>query len=165
MKRVFYDDEGFDRVAGEIWFDKTGNECYFRKNGTINVTTVNNEPSMTIQSEKDKCDIEIIKQIYAKSGVMNNIRTDQPRYGDFTSSRELHDVILRAQEAQEDFMLLDAHIRARFENDPGKLLDFVADPKNASEAVKLGLMKDLSSSPQAFQVPQGEAKAPSDEGA
>lgn len=163
-KKVFYDDMGLERVVGEIWFSQNGDECYYRPNGRLNVITVNNEPSLTIQSEKDKCDLEVIRAIYAKSGVMNNIRTDQPRYGDFTSSRELHDVLLRAQEAHEDFMELDAQIRARFDNDPGKLLDYVADPKNAAEAVKLGLIKAPAASPQASQVPQGENAPPLKEG-
>lgn len=155
----FFDDLGLSREIGEIWYDRAGNECYFRSNGRINVRTVNNEPSDCIQSEADKLDLAIIKSIYDKTGVMNNVRTDQPRYGDFTSSRDLHDVILRAQEAQEDFMALDAQIRRRFDNDPGKLIDFVMNPKNAQEAVKLGLLKSSVTSPQADQVPQGDGSA------
>jgi phage internal scaffolding protein len=91
---------------------------------------------------------------------MHNVRTDQPTYGDFTSSRDLHDCILRVQEAQDEFMLLDAHIRARFDNDPGKLLDFVSNPDNRAEAIELGLMKAPADAPQASQVPQGEEAPP-----
>lgn len=151
---------GILREVGEIWFDRASNECYFRENGTISCRTINNEPSMTIQSERDKCDLNIVKAIYDKTGVMNNIRTDQPRYGDFTSSHDYHELLFRAQQAQDDFMLLDAQIRARFDNDPGKLLDFVNDPKNAAMALQLGLIKAPAVSPQASQVPQGD-KVPS----
>lgn len=157
--RRFLDWNGQEVKEGEVWYDHAGNECHYRKNGSICVRTINNEPSLAVQSERDKCDLNIIKSIYDKTGIMNNVRTDQPRYGDFTSSRDYHDVLFRAQQAQEDFLLLDAHIRARFDNDPGKLLDFVADPKNAAEAVQLGLMV----SPQADQVPQGDTKEASDD--
>lgn len=158
---LFFDDLGVERSVGEIWYDRAGNECYFRENGRINVRTINNDPSDTVQSEADRLDLNIIKAIYDKTGIMNNVRVDQPKYGDFTSSRELHDVLLRAQEAQDEFMALDAHIRLRFDNDPGKLIDFVNDPKNAAEAVSLGLMKASAGSPQASQVPQGDSATPS----
>jgi len=155
---------GSFRELGELWFDRAGNECSFREDGSILVRTINNEPSLTIQSERDKCDLNIIKAIYEKTGVMNNVRTDEPRYGDFTSSRDYHDLLFRAQQAEDDFMLLDAHIRARFNNDPGLLLDFVNDPKNRLEAVKLGLMVASAETPQANQVPQGDSAPPSKEG-
>lgn len=178
MKRVVYDyldqedDNGVIRKVrvkklvsfNEPWRDHGDNLCMFREDGSISCQTINNEPSLTIQSEKDKCDLEVIRRIYEKSGIMHNIRTDQPRYGDFTSSRELHDVLLRAQEAQEDFMLLDAQIRRKFDNDPGKLLDYVADPKNREEAIQLGLIKAPATSPQASQVPQGDKATPPEGG-
>jgi len=150
--------------TGEIWNDNAGNECSYRDNGTVCVRTINNEPSLAIQSERDKCDLNIIKAIYDKTGTMHNIRTDQPKYGNFTSSRDYHELLFRAQQAQDDFMLLDAQIRARFDNDPGKLLDFVSLPQNRVEAIKLGLMINTDTSPQASQVPQGEAKTPPAEG-
>lgn len=157
-------DRKFRHSVGEIWFDHAGNECFYREDGSISCRTVNDDESLAIQSERDRCDLNIIKAIYDKTGVMNNVRTDTPRYGDFTSSRELHDVLLRAQEANEEFMTLDAHIRARFDNDPGKLLDFVYDPKNAAEAIELGLIMAPDASPQTSQVSQGEESTPSNEG-
>lgn len=160
MKLKFFDCYGVQREVGEVWLDRAGNACSFRFNGSVDVKTVNDEPSMTVQSERDKCDLNIIKSIYDKTGIMNNVRTDEPKYGDFTSSREYHELLFRAQQAQDDFMLLDAHIRARFDNDPGKLLDFVANPENAAMAVELGLMRAPASSPQASQVPQGDVVPP-----
>lgn len=164
LPKGFLDTFGVLRSVGEVWFDRAGNECFFRSNGRISCRTINNEPSMAIQSERDKCDLEVIRAIYAKTGVMNNIRTDKPLYGDFTSSREYHDVLLRAQEAQDDFMQLDANIRARFKNDPGLLLDYVSNPDNRLEAIKMGLLNDSDPTPQASQVPQGDKVTPPKEG-
>lgn len=148
------------RAVGEIWFDHAGNECFYRDNGSISCRTVNNEPSLTIQSEKDSCDFNLIYAKYAKTGLMTNLRTDAPNYGDFSSAVDYHDSVLRAQKAQESFMLLPASIRARFSNDPGQLIDFIADENNRSEAIKLGLV----SSPQVIQEPQGDVTPPSQEG-
>ena len=38
-------------------------------------------------------------------------------------------------------MALPAHLRARFENDPAQLIDFLGDENNRSEAEKLGLLE------------------------
>ncbi|QXP08403.1 MAG: internal scaffolding protein [Arizlama microvirus] len=164
MKIKYFDSFGEQREVGEVWIDRAGNECYFRQNGTINVRTINNEESMTVQSERDKCDLNIVKAIYEKTGIMNNVRTDQPRYGDFTASRDYHDLLFRAQQAQHDFMQLDAHIRARFDNDPGKLIDFVNDPNNRAMAIELGLLMAPADGSQASQVPQEPKAPPSPEG-
>lgn len=148
-----------NRQIGEVWLDQAGNECFFRENGTISCRTVNNEPSLAIQSERDKLDLDYIKSIYERTGIMNNVRTDEPRYGDFTTSMDYHDMVLRVQQAQDQFMELPATVRARFSNDPGLLLDFVRDPQNASEAVSMGLLNP-DASPQANQVPQGDSPSP-----
>jgi hypothetical protein len=43
------------------------------------------------------------------------------------------------------FMGLSARVRSRFENSPQKMIDFLDNPENLSEAVDLGLVpKDLS---------------------
>lgn len=136
----FIDCFGVMRAVGEIWFDRAGNECFFRNNGTISCRTVNNEESMTVQSEKDSCDFNLIHARFMKTGLMTNMRRDPPQYGDFSSASDYHDSVLRAQQAEEAFMTLPALIRARFKNDPGQLIDFLADSSNRPEAVKLGLI-------------------------
>lgn len=148
------------RVFGEIWTDSAGNECYVRDDGTISCRTVNIDPSLTIQSEKDACDVNWIVAKCKRTGMMSNMRTTPVKYGDFSSAVDYHDSILRAQEAEATFMSLPAVIRARFSNDPGQLIDFLANPNNGPEAVKLGLMP----SPSASKVPQVDASAPSKEG-
>jgi hypothetical protein len=54
--------------------------------------------------------------------------------------------------ADENFMRMDAKVRARFNNSPQVFLEFFANPDNVDEAVRLGLAvphakpKDVSSS-------------------
>lgn len=43
--------------------------------------------------------------------------------------------------AHEGFMLFPAEIRARYDNDPHKFIDWVNNPANAEEARKFGLVK------------------------
>lgn len=169
---VFRDCFGTSRSVGEIWYDRSGNECYFRDNGTISCRTINNEPSLTIQSEKDTCDIN---QIVNKFGLTKSpissisraltqqgyLAPIQGGFGDFTNVVDYHDAINRAQQAQDAFMELPAAVRARFSNDPGKLIDFLSDDKNRSEAVELGLISASVSAPQASKVPQGADPASS----
>lgn len=159
-KKVFVDAFNQVRAVGEIWYDRSGNECFFRDNGSISCRTVNNEPTMTVQSEKDSCDFNKIYAKYTRTGLMTNLRTDAPRYGDFSDAVDYHTSLLRMQEAQDQFMELPALIRKRFDNDPGKLIDFLSDAGNRLEAIKLGLVNP----PQEPQDPQGGSTPPSQEG-
>lgn len=43
-------------------------------------------------------------------------------------------------QAQQNFMLLPAEIRERFNNDPGRLIAFLEDDRNKNEAIKLGIV-------------------------
>lgn len=162
--KFFIDCFNVARAIGEIWFDSSNNECAFRANGSIACRTINNDLSLTVQSERDRCDLNVIKNIYDRTGIMNNVRTDIPRYGDFTSFADYHSVVFRAQQAEDDFMSLPAALRARFSNDPGKLIEFVSNPSNAAEAVNLGLLVNPGVSPQVIQEPQGESPTPSKDG-
>lgn len=143
-------------VIGETWLDHAGNICYYRDNGSISCTTPNLEPTLTIQSEKDACDFNLIYAKYKKTGILTNIRKDPPMYGDFSNAVDFHTSILRIQEAEDQFMQLPASLRARFSNDPGKLIDFLADPQNRLEAQNLGLVV----TPQVDQATTDEESPP-----
>lgn len=156
-KKMFWlDCYGIQRGVGDIWYDRAGNECYYRENGTISCRTVNDDPSLTIQSEKDSCDFNLIHAKYMKTGLMTNLRTDPGRFGDFSDAVDYHTSVLRAQQAEESFMALPAAIRARFSNDPGHLIDFLADENNRSEAIKLGLVASTSNATSEDVNPQVE---------
>lgn len=50
------------------------------------------------------------------------------------------ELVNQVAEINEQFQKLPAKIRDRFGNDPQQLLDFVHDPANIEEAVKIGLV-------------------------
>lgn len=101
--------------------------------------TVNNEPTMTQQSDKDDCDINIIMKKYGH-GAFPQV-TAQPMYGDFSQGldyTEARQAILRADEA---FHEIPAEIRQHFDNDAAKFIDFTQDPKNLPKLREWGLAK------------------------
>jgi phage internal scaffolding protein len=126
--------------AGDTFLDHAGNFCTIRSNGTLRVQTLNDEPSRTIQSEKDSCDINLIVSRFKTTGVMTNIAKGMPQYGDYSEVIDYQSALNVVNAAEDAFMALPATVRKRFANDPGQMLSFLDDPANRDEAVKLGLV-------------------------
>lgn len=96
-------------------------------------------PSMTQQSFKDDCDInEIVRRFGITGQLPENL--NMPVSGDFTGVSDFHTMANMVAVAGSEFMKLPAQVRERFYNDPGKLIDFLDDPKNRDEADRLGLL-------------------------
>lgn len=100
-------------------------------------------PSRTKQEFTEECDINTIMARFKASGgdpTVLPLNSRQARYGDFTSMPESYHAALNyVTDTKHEFMKLDAKIRARFDNDPQAFLNFVSDPNNGEELVKLGL--------------------------
>lgn len=90
------------------------------------------------QSFKDECDINRIMAKYQRSGVITWLNSAEAQYGDMTGFDflEAMNVVAKGNEA---FAALPSSIRKRFSNDPAEFLQFMADPENTAEAIKLGL--------------------------
>lgn len=95
--------------------------------------------SRTEQSHKKKCDVNAKVRRYMKTGLIEQQR-DGAMYGDFTSAEDFQTSLHRVNDALRDMSLLPAVVRKRFKNDPGRLIEFLNDPKNRDEAVQLGLV-------------------------
>lgn len=103
--------------------------------------------SMTKQSEKDSADINFIMKRYQKTGILPDLIKKEPRYGDFSEVTDYIQAIQIVQHAEEQFSALDAHIRKRFNNDPSQFLNFVQDPQNQNELIKMGLAEPKPRNP------------------
>lgn len=119
------------------------------------------DPSKTVQSDARQADInEIVKQF----GVTGQLPygNAQPVFDDFTSfPTDYHTALNYINEADGAFMELPASVRTEFDNDPGKLLSFVADGSNRARAVELGLVPP----PLPEDAPQGaDGLPPSSDG-
>lgn len=105
-------------------------------------TSCEESPDKCHQEFEAECNINNIMEKWLKTGVLTHVRRGEPMYGDFSNADDYHTAMTRVREAQERFLSLPAALRARVDNDPGKLLDFVADPRNAEELRELGLVVD-----------------------
>lgn len=108
------------------------------------VTFLTTGPSLTHQAMSQECDINRIMAKYQKTGILDHRNTFQGMYGDYTETPVDYQESLNAViQAEEMFSSLPASVRKRFQNDPGSFIDFVADPENKDELVRLGLTKPV----------------------
>jgi phage internal scaffolding protein len=98
------------------------------------------EPSLAQQHYKEECDINTILQKFNITGILPEVPLS-PRYGDFTGIGDYHTALNRVIAAQDEFDALPAQIRARFDNDPAKLIEFLDDEANRPVAEELGLVE------------------------
>ncbi len=118
------------------------------------------EPSLAQQQFKDECDINNILRQFNITGQLPDMPLS-PKYGDFTGISDYKTALDRVITADEEFMNLPATLRARFDNEPANLIEFLNNEENRLEAEKLGLVQpkeDLAS------VPPVEAQNTSPEG-
>jgi len=114
------------------------------------------DASLAQQHYKDECDINNILRQFNITGMLPE-QAVSPRYGDFTGINDYHSALNQVIAAEDEFMSLPATLRARFENDPAQLIDFLDNPENKNEAIKLGLVKEAVELPQVVEVPQEKA--------
>jgi len=96
------------------------------------------DPSLTQQQFKDEADINTIVDRFMKSGVMPT-PVNMPQFIDYEGVFDFQTAMNAVRAADENFMRMDAKIRARFNNSPQEFLEFFANPENTSEAIRLGL--------------------------
>ena len=96
------------------------------------------DPSLTQQQFKEEADINTIVDRFLRSGVLPT-PVNMPQYVDYEDVFDFQSAMNVVRAADENFMRLDAKVRARFNNSPQEFLEFFANPDNAEEAVRLGL--------------------------
>lgn len=96
------------------------------------------DPSLTQQQFKEEADINTIVDRFLRSGVLPT-PVNMPQYVDYEGVFDFQSAMNVVRAADENFMRLDAKVRARFNNSPQEFLEFFADPANTDEAVRLGL--------------------------
>jgi len=98
------------------------------------------DASLAQQHFKEECDINTILEKFNISGILPE-QPLSPRYGDFTGIGDYHTALNRVIAAQDEFEALPAQIRARFNNDPAQLIEFLENSDNRPEAEQLGLVE------------------------
>lgn len=97
------------------------------------------DPTLAQQQFKDESDINTILERFGRTGeVIAPVR--MPEYGDYTQVVDYHTALNAVISAQSSFDSLPAKVRARFDNNPGKFVEFCLDDNNRQEAIDLGLV-------------------------
>lgn len=97
----------------------------------------------TKQSFRDECDVNKIMKRFKRSAGVGFLDRYQGylsgQFGDFSEVVDYRTALDQVRQANEVFGRLPAVVRKRFGNDPASFLDFVHDPANVGELVKMGL--------------------------
>lgn len=110
---------------------------------------------LTKQEFAEECDINHIMKRYENFGVLPEAR-EGGLFGDFSDAPDFMAAQQLVVDATNAFMSLPAKIRARFDNDPAKVLAFVADPSNREEAIRLGMIDPPPVKEGVIAVPMSE---------
>lgn len=97
--------------------------------------------SLTKQSFKDAADINGIVRRFGLTGQLPIGNSRVPMTGDFADAPDFQTSMNLVIAARKSFEALPAKWRERFGHDPANFLAFVEDPRNADEAVRLGLLE------------------------
>lgn len=97
-----------------------------------------NDPGVTDGSQAAELDVNQIIRRAQKSGILPGADIERV-YADVSYSKDYHSALNIILQANKQFMGLEAELRARFDNDPAKFMDFMHDPKNVEEMISLGL--------------------------
>lgn len=120
----------YDRNAAG---DETGIDCLFDRE------TGESTPSMTQQQFAEEVDINTIVRRFGLTGKLpEGIRV--PTFGDFEDIPSYHEAMNAIRRSDEAFNAMPAEVRYRFNNDPGRFVEFVSDENNRGEAIRLGLV-------------------------
>lgn len=101
-------------------------------------------PARTKQAHVAECDINNILKQYLKTGMVRHVsqRAEMGAYADLPDQVDFQDSLNTVIRAQNVFADLPSKLRSRFGNDPREFLEFMANPDNQDEAIKLGLVTD-----------------------
>ena len=100
------------------------------------------DASLTQQHQKDQADINYIIEQFNVTGILPTGPVS-PQYGDFSGISDYQSALNAVIDAQDEFMSLPANLRARFENDPSNLINFLSNEENRQEAIELGLIEPI----------------------
>lgn len=106
---------------------------------TINTGDV----QVTKQSHKAECDINNILSQYKKTGIINHISSNQPKYIDLPDALDYQTSLNTIMQAQDSFASLPAVVRDRFNNDPANFLAAFTDPAQHDYLREHGFLKPI----------------------
>ena len=98
--------------------------------------------SRTEQNHAEACEINNIVRKYHKTGAIEHRNENQGEYG-FVDSITLQECMYVTAKAASMFEEVPSNIRKKFNNKPEAFFEYVQNPNNREELVKLGLAKNV----------------------
>lgn len=95
--------------------------------------------SLTQQQFIEECDVNNILAKYKRTGLVTHLAKHSGNFGDFSNVDDYQTSLSKIMQAQQSFEMLPSELRSKFGNDPGKLIEFMADEKNIEDCYKFGL--------------------------
>ncbi len=99
-------------------------------------------PGRTQQQFKEEVNINTIIAKYQKTGFAGHVNVQQGRYEDMSPYSGLKEAMDKVAAAKSLFSDLPPNLRNRFENNPAYMVNFLENPDNREEAIKLGIFKN-----------------------
>lgn len=152
---------------------KTKNDDKTTKNETVirhrlspqqRVRFVTTGNSRTKQSFKKACDINLIVKTYTETGITTHLNRAEPHYG-FAPAIDFREALHLVRDAQGKFDDLSSDVRAAFDNDPARLMEFLDSDPTTAQLRAMGLVEPESAHEAAAAAdtpPEGENTAPAD---
>lgn len=97
------------------------------------------EKTKTKQEFRQDCDLSNILSKYTRQDVLDHMVKHQGTFRT-VSDMDFHQAMNTVKKAESMFAGIPAQIRAQFDNDPGKFLNFVSDSRNTEKLVEMGLV-------------------------
>lgn len=128
--------------------------------------TVNELPSLTVQSERDDADIQVILARFQVEGTAR-LNESQAMFADITEFTDYADAMRNLRVAEHSFMELPSKVREIFNHDVAEWLDASHDPEKRDALIAAGYLDGPESSGPASppsSVPATEADPPAPTG-
>lgn len=124
--------------------------------------TVNFSPNTgrTKQAPADSTDLNKIMAKYTKTGILPGFNLRNPTYADYSETGDYQTTLQVVIDADNAFAELPSNVRERFQNDPGRFLEFMADARNEPEALNMGLLTPIEEAPSSLPPKETPAATP-----
>lgn len=99
------------------------------------VSTVFDDPSLTVQSDRDLSDIQSILRNFGAQALEANLNDADLQFMDVSEFSDYADVLREARTAELEFMKLPSKVREIFNHDAAEWLDAAHDPPKRREAL------------------------------
>ncbi|QXP08210.1 MAG: internal scaffolding protein [Arizlama microvirus] len=100
--------------------------------------TINEEPTLTQQSDAQEANINVIMERYQTSGQLPKM-LQEGIYGDFSNVTDYRTAVETIRAAEDAFYEIPAQIRQKFDNNPDNFIKFATDPSNKQALQEMGL--------------------------